>query len=156
MIRVLSLDPGGCTGICEATIHTEENLFQLNYWQKKWLEADIWQHLHEYKPDALVYESFQYRAGGMRQSGILRPVELIGVLRLYEQLYAPLSGTYPQGSSKAVGKDAIFTDLKIKEMGLYIPGLEHGRVALKHLLYWAHYGGGTQFVDRHHLNFELS
>ena len=154
MIRVVALDPGGTTGVCESEIDPD-NLIHVSYWQEQWIEADLWDYLHKSKPDCLVYESFQYRAGGMRQTGILRPVELIGVLRLYEQLEGPLKGTYPQGSSNAVGRGTPFTDLKLKAMGLYIPGLEHGRTACKHLLWWLHHGGGTQFVDRHNLKFEL-
>jgi hypothetical protein len=155
MLNVLALDPGGYTGICKAEIYPEVNHARLSYFQERWLEADLWMFLNQESPDALIYESFQYRPQGMRQAGILRPVELIGVLRLYEQLHTPIKGTYPQGSDKAVGNYTYFTDIKLKEMELYLPGLEHGRVACKHMLYWLFHGAGTQFVNRHRLTFDL-
>jgi hypothetical protein len=44
------------------------------------------------------------------------------------------------------GKKAYFSDVKLKEMGLYQKGdaFHHGRSAVKHLLHWTQFGHGAE------------
>lgn len=119
--KIMAFDPGFTTGVA---IQDERNLTLL---QVKGL-SNVWGLLQTGVPDMIVYESFLYQR---RDKVDLRPVEAIGVIKLYaEQLMVPILSQTP-----AQGK-RFWTDEKIKKLDLWVPGEPHAMDALRHLLYY--------------------
>ncbi len=118
---IMSFDPGFTTGVA---IHEDNNLTLM---QVKGLKT-VWAVLHTGEPDLIVYESFLYQR---RDKVDLRPVEAIGVIKLYaERTNTPITSQTP-----AMGK-RFWTDKKIKKLDLWEPGEPHAMDALRHLLYF--------------------
>jgi hypothetical protein len=137
MELVLALDPGRTTGYAVATGDTE---CVIAYDEKPLDHKRFLELLQLYQPRYIVCEDFDYR----RLTNVdLYPVELIGILKLYANIAFSHFDLYMQKPS-VQGKQAYWTDAKIKELGLYLP-YHHGRSALKHLLYWLQFGAGSQF-----------
>ena len=117
----IALDPGVTTGIAGyigGVINTGELKVTHKY---------LYEYLRRTSPSEIVYESFVYQR---RNKVELYPVEVIGVIKLYCQMYnVPL---YVQSASQAKN---FITDDKIKKMGLWVKGQVHGMDALRHLLY---------------------
>jgi hypothetical protein len=76
----------------------------------------------------IVYESFLYQR---RDKVDLRPVEAIGVIKLYHEIYRTpiISQTPSQGK-------AFWTDDRLKKLDLWEAGQPHAMDALRHLLYY--------------------
>lgn len=150
---ILALDPGKTTGICEGYLKDTEltlivdqqelSLSALYELLSKFLEL--------YNPLSIIYEDFQYR--NYARSGLdLTPVKIIGVIEMFREWHEPFVGFYKQ--SAATGK-AFFNDFKLKELGAYKVGKQHGRDATRHLLQWAYFGPGAQFIDLDKLQVKL-
>lgn len=143
MLTVTALDPGVTTGIARGIINEDDNSVIIRYFQEAYNELELYQYLEGERPDFLVYESFQYRPGRAKPSVNLRPVELIGVIKLYGQLWLLDKSIYAQ--SAATGK-AFWTDDKLKAANLYDKSYRHGRDACRHLLQWISFGAGFNLV----------
>jgi len=80
----------------------------------------------------LGYERFEFRRDERYRDKIdYTAPEVIGAIRAWR-----LSRTYVTlDSLGAAGAKAFWTDEKIKQLGLWVPGLRHGMDALRHLLY---------------------
>ncbi len=122
-IKVLALDPGVTTGIATLdfsdAVHTD---------QVKCDHRAFYDFLVGYNPQEIVFERFVYQR---RDKVVLWPVEVIGVIRLYgEQFDVPL---FAQTPSQAMN---LWTDDKLKMLGLWQTGLVHGMDAVRHLLYY--------------------
>lgn len=136
MKLVLALDPGRTTGYALAIGEPE---LHIAYGETRFNNIELYDWLHHIKPAYIICESFDYRR---LKDADLYPCELIGVMNLFRQQEdVP---TYMQKPS-IQGKDAYWTDGKLKELEIYKAGTEHGRSALKHLLYWLIFGHGAQF-----------
>ncbi len=119
--NIIAFDPGYTTGVAFQE-GTNVTLMQI-----KGLTG-VWAVLHTGQPDMIVYESFLYQR---RDKVDLRPVEAIGVIKLYaERTSTPILSQTP-----AQGK-RFWTDKKIKKLGLWEPGEPHAMDALRHLLYF--------------------
>lgn len=143
MLTVVALDPGVTTGIARGIINDHDNSVIIKYFQEAYNELELYHYLEAERSDFLVYESFQYRPGKAKPSVNLRPVELIGVIKLYGQLRLHYNSLYAQ--SAATGK-AFWTDDKLKAENLYDKRYRHGRDACRHLLQWIRFGAGYNLV----------
>jgi hypothetical protein len=139
----LALDPGRTTGyviaIHDNVLKLYVNEDQLSLMQLEQLLASLManSNLH------IIYEDFEYR--NMARTGLdLTPVKLIGIIEFYREKYEPFVYFYKQ--SAATGK-AFWSDDKLKQAGAYKVGKKHGRDATRHLLQWAKFGAGAQYID---------
>jgi hypothetical protein len=149
LVSILSIDPGGTTGYCYATINgkkvwlepgelrlSSSNLFDL-------LERFL--HPVDGVRREIIYEDFQFRQG-IRTGLDLTPAKLIGVIEVFKEWHGEKVGFYIQQPS-VQGDKAFFTNDRLKELGAYWPhGKGHARSATKHLLYWLKFGAGAQYV----------
>jgi len=155
-LRVLALDPGVTTGWCLATVW--ENPDSLNQWvslrfgESKWSLIELKEVLDEYLwiapladdcPRIVLYEDFEYR-NNPRPGLNLTPVKMIGVIELTQQMNPTRGEWFKQNA--ASGK-AHFTDQKLKDMGIYVKGKQHGRDAMRHAMQFLTFGAGSQYVD---------
>jgi hypothetical protein len=154
MIALLSLDPGVTMGVCHGEL--EDAKLKLLVDQDKLSLSDIHDMLDIFmlkhrRSNHLIYESFEYRQ--VARKGLdLTPVKIIGVIELFREWHEPEVRFYAQSASQ--GKN-FYTDAKLKELGVYKKGCEHGRDATRHLLHWLNFGAGGQFVDIDKITMEL-
>jgi hypothetical protein len=139
-MRVIAIDPGRCSGYCYAAFDQGE-LYFVPFQMVDDVE-ELWNRLRKFDPKHIVCESFEFR-GAARRGLDLFPVQLIGVVRLYEAL----RGTPVYLQPASVGK-GYFSDPTLKKLGLYKRGNEHGRDASRHLLQWATFGAGYKYVGK--------
>lgn len=143
MLKVIALDPGRTTGIAIASIDVE--VCDIWYSQDKMDHKQLYEYLDEGAFDHIVCETFKFRHG---KTGVdLYPCELIGIVNLWQQ-QGDWTQLWMQDPWVQSGKTVFFSDKKLKDMELYIKGIEHGRSAVKHLLYWLHFGAGSQYKGR--------
>lgn len=150
-LKVVALDPGVTTGFVTGLI--ENGKLKLASGQAKWNELQLYLQLKLNKPDIIVYERFEYRAERHGAYGDLSNVQLfsrnlIGVVNLYIQ-ERESQGTeilcYPQMPTYALGKNAFFTDQKLKTSGVYKVANPHANDAMRHILQWWQFGSGFQY-----------
>lgn len=153
---VLALDPGKTTGYCYG-IHTnkklilvpdegELSLVEIYERMREFTSIDDGSNLH------IVYEDFNYR-NAARMGLDLTPVKVIGVIELFRDRHEPIISFSKQSAS--TGK-MFYTDEKLKELGAYRVGKKHGRDATRHLLQWANFGEGGQWIDLSSTTIELA
>lgn len=154
-MNILAIDPGKTTGLCFANLH-EDRLLRLAVHEAEYSLGAMYnllRHLTDARPNRthVIYEDFEYR-NYARMGLDLTPVKIIGVIELFREWHEPFVGFYKQ--SAATGK-AFYTDTKLKELGVYAVGKKHGRDATRHLLQWANFGAGGQFMDVTQIPIEL-
>lgn len=138
-ILAAALDPGRTTGFALAEKASNTSII-LRYGQAELSHYELLARLEEWRPAYLICESFEYRR--YRTGVDLTPIELIGVVKLWTQIYdAPLTL-----QSAAKGKN-YWTDVKLKNFGYYVAGIPHGRDACRHLLHWLSFGRGFEFAS---------
>jgi hypothetical protein len=153
--RILSLDPGVTTGYAAAYYSTDR--LSIGVDEHVWTPRGLYDWLKVYlresnAPTTIIYEGFEYR--NKPRTGLnLTPVELIGVIKIFKERHEPIVDFVMQ--SAASGK-AFFSDDKLKVMGAYKPGKKHGRDATRHLLQWANFGAGAQWIDLQNCEIILS
>jgi len=137
MTLIVSLDPGGTTGIAYAVGLTGEGwdykVQQLgpeahHLVLHRRLERLYWEFEHD--DMTVVYESFEYR-NKERPGLVLDSVEYIGVTKTFSK--ANNVPTVKQTASMAKG---FVKDKNIKRLGLWSPGQPHAMDALRHLLFY--------------------
>lgn len=121
---ILSFDPGGTTGWCLYGPGNETGVGQLETPQH---HQELWELLEQTNPGTIVYEEFYNQTTAAE----LISKEYIGVLKLYAQQFV----CRIVGQSPSQGKH-FWTDSKIKELGLWVPGKPHAMDALRHMLYF--------------------
>lgn len=144
MLRVLSIDPGRTTGYALGVKDKEK--FFIAYDQEEFNHRQFWSFVRKvagFGELHTVCEDFEFRQGKQKEGLDLYPVELIGILRLF----CDSERWYPLWVQKAAQGLGYYDDTKLKNMGVYQKGLEHGRSATKHLLHWFNFGAGYQFND---------
>lgn len=152
-MKVISLDPGRTTGYAVGVIDDGKMLVISG--QAKWSEFQLYSQLKMLKSDIIVYERFEYRAERHGSYGDLANVELysrnlIGVINLYIQETSAAGkeiNTYPQMPSYALGKNAFFSDKKLKDNLVYRVDNPHANDAMRHLLQWYQFGPGFQYNE---------
>ncbi len=123
MSKIMAFDPGHTTGIVIYTGTLEKPTVT----QVEGLKP-LWKTLNVFQPAMIVYESFLYQR---RDKVDLRPVEAIGVIKLY----AAINRTPIMSQTPSQGK-AFWTDDRLKKLDLWETGQPHAMDALRHLLYY--------------------
>lgn len=134
MIKVVALDPGVTTGFALGLITNDK--FWVGYDQEKLSHRNLFQLLAEIDAPYVICESFEFRQKA-REGLELFSCELIGVVKLFDATNLCMQ-TAAQGKGH-------YNDIKLKKMDLYVPGKDHGRDALRHLLHWFTFSNGFQF-----------
>lgn len=134
MTLVLAIDPGVTTGLA-SNIHVPLLIpVRPLAWQFSSTEHDSphWEFLEtleNYDPDVIVCERFDFRQAKLGVD--YTAVEYIGLVKLHCEINnVPIIW---QGQD-AKSKKSFWTDDKLKQLGLYIPGQPHAMDAQKHLL----------------------
>jgi hypothetical protein len=142
-MRIIAIDPGVMTGICYAEI--EQGHLTYHPFQTTDDVDDLWDRLERFRPRFIVIEDFEFRRGKRSAGGLdLTPLQLIGVSRLYSLKAMHQCAIYVQKAS--TGKQ-YYTDRVLKQLKLYKRALPHGMDASRHLLQWAFFGPGYQFMQ---------
>lgn len=151
----LAIDPGVTTGMCFARI--EDDMLMLKVDQDRVSQAGLFALLAQAIQDedmalnSIIYEDFTYR-NASRMGLDLTPAKMIGVIELFREWHEPLIGFYKQSASTGKG---FYNNDKLKAIGAYVPGMEHGRDATRHMLQWITFGAGAQYIDIEHLTVRL-
>jgi len=144
MLRVLSIDPGETTGYALG-VADKEKLF-LAYNEERFNHNEFWLFLtraHLHHNLHTVCEDFEFRQGKQKDGLNLYPVELIGITRLF----CSSDTWHPLWMQKAAQGKGYYDDNKLKSLGVYQKGYDHGRDAARHLLHWFNFGAGYQFNE---------
>lgn len=143
-MNVVALDPGVTTGYAQGHID-DDGLMLVVSGQSRFDHIGLWQFLEDCAPDYIIYEGFEFRHGSHKHGGVnMYPRELIGIITLYEQKHVNCT-TKKQPAMKDNEK-TFFNNKRLKELGMYKTAQDHGNDALRHLLYWAKFKSGSQFV----------
>jgi len=149
---IIGIDPGVMTGFCYGHILDTGHVVIMPFQAMDEVD-DLYRRLEEYNPRHIIMEDFEYR-GGRNQTGInLFPVQLIGVARLYE-MNAP-DGKCALRLQKAAQGKSYYSDVTLKNLGLYKRGVPHGIDAMRHLLQWLTFGSGYQYISSDPNPFKL-
>jgi hypothetical protein len=144
-VRVISIDPGEMTGYVYATIIDGA----LTYYPFQMVDDvdQLWDRLLAFNPVHIVMEDFEFRRGKQASKGGLNlfPVQLIGVARLWVTQH-PGRNIHLQKPS--VGLGGYYSLNVLKQIGLYKRGVPHGMSALQHLMQWAMFRAGNQFIGK--------
>lgn len=152
-MRILAVDPGVTSGFCYAElVHLNDGDY-LEFFPTQMVDEvdDLWRRLEHFRPRYIIIESFQYRQAARRGLN-LKPVELIGVVKLYECLAQHQTAVVEQ--TAATGK-GYYTDTILKKNGFYVPGVPHGMDAMRHLLQWFTFGAGYQMHSKREDFFKI-
>lgn len=128
MSTIIALDPGVTTGV--ALFDTTCPSTPPRSWQigPEDHHLTLWELFRRSAPDIIVYERFNYQR---RDKVVLTSVEYIGLVKLWQQSRG--IKIYLQTSSQAMN---LWTDEKLKKLGLYKPAMPHAMDAVRHLLYY--------------------
>lgn len=129
-MKIVAIDPGGTTGVCEYDTESEE-MFQSQIGPDKH-HKELYQLLQALYPDVVVCERFNYQRRELDKgvSLVLVSREYIGVCELWTQTNeVPLAMQQPSCMK-------LFPDYKLKRIGIYRPGMVHANDATCHLLYY--------------------
>ena len=156
MYSILAIDPGVTTGICTAILTADELVMNVGQHEfpmigmEEYLERTI--DLRAETNLHIIYEDFQFRNAS--RSGLnLYPAKLQGVIELISEKN-PQVPFYAQQPS-VQGDKAYFSNDRLRELGIYKRGTEHGRSAQKHLLHWLAFKEGSQYADIEKLELKL-
>lgn len=137
MHYMLSVDPGGTTGYCKASF--DGTTLTLRPGQERFTGGALFNFILEEIQAArkvqdskfyLIYEKFHYRNKARPGLDLTAP-KLIGVMDLLVEEEGLLA--FPQMPAEAMG---YWTNDQLKRFQIYVPGMEHGRDAMRHLLQW--------------------
>lgn len=142
MSFIVSLDPGGQTGLCVNEIgDTEIVAWQL---EEEEHHTTLWNTLAARQPLVVVCENFTYRRvsskGTEHYNVVLKSVEYIGVARLYAQLHNITFRLQMPSHAKN-----LWTDDKLKKLGLHHKNMPHANDAIRHMLYYLVVERGEQW-----------
>ena len=126
MKKILSIDPGGTTGIAEITYtSTEEPVLKSVQQIEGGLEGFVnWYKGRHGSWDAIVCENFTLRPSVKLPD--LSPVYIIGALEAFE-VFNPIKPIYQSPSIKPLCSDEV-----LKKIGFYTKGKPHGNDATRH------------------------
>lgn len=141
IVKMTWFDPGVTSGYTLALYDFEANKLTFSYGQVQWTELGLFKFINKIQPHTLGYESFEYRSGLDKVD--LTPCYLIGVIHMIEEMREPRG--IQIYSQKPAMKDQYFSAHRLKELGFYARGLEHGRDSVRHFLYWFFFGAGAKF-----------
>jgi hypothetical protein len=126
---ILAADPGNMTGWSSISLDDHWNADRVNAGQ---LDADVfcdWLFDVLSDVDLLIYETFTITSQTTRKSPQPVPIEVIGVMKfLARRRKVQIEGQSP-GSAKQ-----FVTDAQLRKLGLWKPGQDHARDAIRHLV----------------------
>ena len=125
-VYCVALDPGGTTGVC--LIRDDPWFFELLQLGPEPHYLPLLNLLALWKPELIIAESFQNRG---QDSAILASCEYLGVVKVYVQLAGCKLVLQPAASGKQ-----FWDDTKLRNYGLWAPGMRHARDAVRHYLYY--------------------
>lgn len=131
---MLSIDPGGTTGYCKGSF--DGTTLLLRPGQERLTGSQLFDFIRAEIPAYdegkfyLIYEKFHYRNKARPGLDLTAP-KLIGVMDLIAESEG--LNVFPQMPSEAMG---YWTDDQLKRFQIYVPGLVHGRDAMRHMLQW--------------------
>ena len=144
---IISVDPGVETGYCYARIMDIGGEPKLLFYPHQGVDDvdDFWRKLEKFEPRIIVMEDWEDRRGARATGGVNSfPVQLIGVARLYSLTAKHQCAIYLQKPSEGLG--GFYSDKMLKQLGFYKRALPHGMSATKHLLQWATFKAGSQYI----------
>lgn len=154
MQRILTLDPGVTTGYIISVI--DGSHIYLVPGQKRWNELDLHNFLAGWNVDHIICEDFEFRQRS-KDNLELFSRNLIGIVNLHVQLRGSLAKSYSNVNvprlfiqKPATGEGGHFKgDRALKERNIWKPGEDyhHSMSALRHFMYWLHYGYGYQYIS---------
>lgn len=131
-VEIVSLDPGGTTGI--AIMEKSGSIRHLQLGPEKHHKA-LWCLLEELNPSVIVCEQFNYQRRELDKgvSLVLDSRNYIGVAELYDQMGYDVE-LIMQNASEAKG---FCDDRKMKAWGLDLPTKDrHAKDAYRHMIYY--------------------
>lgn len=140
---VLALDPGGTTGYAYGDIGDDKVFRFRGSGQSRMGEDRLWAMLESCCPVFLIAESFESREGIVGVELVSR--NLLGVCKLW----STVRDTRFTQQSASEGK-GFYADAKLQKMGVWIPGNSHANDASRHLLHWATFKEGSQWLGETH------
>lgn len=138
-MKVVAFDPGVTTGYAMGDINEDGKMLVVTG-QEKWSQRDLHNNLEWYKPDYIIYESFEFRRNRKKDRVNLYPRELIGVIELYADVNNIRA--HVQTPSQVM---VYYTDQRLKEDKVYKPTKPHANDAARHILYWFTFGPGYKW-----------
>jgi hypothetical protein len=138
-MRVIALDPGGTTGVAifQRTEHADlDNGTWERFELKPGHHRTLWELLTGGGPwTTVIWERFMYQRRELDKgvSLSLASVEYIGICKLYEDFHEEDVTFVEQTPAQAKN---LWTDNKLKTLGLYMASAPHANDATRHLLYW--------------------
>lgn len=139
-MRVLALDPGGTTGWAYYDSEEDNEGSAGSEWQRGHLVGNphhhaLWELLCTMQPEVLIYERFMYQRRELDKGVSLNTDahEYIGICKLFIGVGNLVPCTLVEQSPH---QRKIWTDDKLKALGLWIPGLSHAMDATRHLFYY--------------------
>lgn len=131
-MSIIALDPGNSTGW---VARIDDKLIGGTIGE---CHRKVWQLLNNLKPDTIVYETFQMYPGKAQKLiwNTFYPCEVIGVIKLYKQLYpdVKLVGLQPSVKKYALGNSELQDWKTVDRQGEI--ATEHLRDAFRLLRYY--------------------
>lgn len=136
-MEIIGLDPGGTTGVCRyTTFDSGSPVIESSQLGPGEHHLELFDLLVGHHPDLIICERFDYRP---RQGNAdLSPVEYIGIVNMYWQyrdqsVERDVEVFYQQQLAHDKG---LWTDDKLKVVGLHTPGKPHANDATRQVLYY--------------------
>lgn len=126
---IIAADPGNMTGWASINIGDEWNPNAVNAGQLSSDEFCDWLATIGNQADLIVYETFTITSQTTRKSPQPIPMEVIGVMKFL----ARRSNTRIESQSPGSAKQFV-TDAQLRKLGLWKPGQDHARDAIRHLV----------------------
>lgn len=139
-MKIISLDPGGTTGIGVGYLDEEAGLLRVTSDQKILSHQGLYNLLVRESPDWVICEDFIFR-NRARDGLELISAELIGVVKLYAAEYK--CSLTMQSPVEGIG--GYYNDDRLKEHDLWQAGKIHANEALMHLLTWYTFKHGFKY-----------
>jgi hypothetical protein len=145
--RILALDPGETTGF--AVFDADPNnidwleIDQVKTWPEDQATSNIWELFNRFQPKKLAAESYRvydWKSDDHKWSSV-NTVQIIGCIWTLAQT-APFHHLWQNGIvwQSAQNAKGFWTDDKLREFGVYLPGVKHGRDATRHALHFLCFG----------------
>src|SRR5262245_50758306 len=139
VLKVASLDPGVTTGWTKGYVNCDEGHLKFAAGQTRFTHRELSEWLATTYPHILIYETFAF---SYKKPGVdVTPLELTGIIKMHCQYYP--TKLVPQ--KPAEGKSYFDGDTHLKRLNCWIPGEDHSRDAIRHLLQWWIHGGGGKW-----------
>lgn len=128
-MMIIAADPGNMTGWASIALGDTWSADEVNAGQLPSDEFCDWMFTAVSLVDLVIYETFTITSQTTRKSPQPIPIEVIGVMKFL----ARRSGTRIESQSPGSAKQFV-TDAQLRKLGLWKPGQDHARDAIRHLV----------------------